>query len=64
MERAEKAEVQHDLDGVSAKKVFEQLCSDQSFRKAVDWNPRLGADVFLLYGCGVCGMNQLRSMDF
>ena len=24
----------------------------------------MGADVFLFYGCGPCGMNPLRSSDF
>ena len=55
---------QHDLDGVSAKKVFHELRTNQSFRKAIDWNPRLGADVYLFYGCGPCKMSPLRSMDF
>ena len=64
LKRKETDTVQHDLDGVSAKKVFNELRTNQDFRKAVDWNPRLGADVFLFYGCGPCGMNALRSSDF
>jgi len=33
-------------------------------RKATDWIPRLGPDVFLLYGCSKCGVCPFRSMDF
>ena len=64
LDRAETPAVQHDLDGVSAKKVFNELRSNQDFRKAIDWNPRLGADVYLFYGCRPCSMHPLRSMDF
>ena len=62
--RKETDAVQHDLDGVSAKRVSNELRTNQDFRKAVDWNPRLVADVFLFYGCGPCGMNPLRRMYF
>ena len=64
LDRMQTDAVQHDLDGVSAKAVFDKLRKNQDFRKAVDWNPRLGADVFLFYGCGPCKMNPMRSMDF
>ena len=62
--RMETDAVQRDLDGVSAKKVFNELRTNQDFRKATDWNSRLGADVFLFYDCGPCKTNPLRSMDF
>ena len=64
LKRRQTDTAQHDLDGVSAKKVFHELRTNQDFRKACDWNPRVGADVFLFYGCGPCKMNPLRSMDF
>ena len=64
LDHVELADRENDLDGVSAKEVFNELRTNQDFRKGIDWNPRLGADVFLLYGCGPCKISPLRSEDF
>ena len=52
------------MDGVSVKEVFHQRRTNQDVRKGIDWNPRLGADVFRFYGSGPCKTSPLRSEDF